>query len=282
MPAKGMSAAIFSIVLFAALLHAVWNAIVKMAPDKTLTAILVALSGAIVSAVVVPTLPQPAAAAWPFLAVSTVLQVGYYALVAGAYRAADMSLAYPLMRGLAPLIVALVTAFALGDHLTAPAWIGVFLVSGGVFATAFGARHSGNGRGIVLALVNAVVIAAYTISDGLGVRASGSPIAYTMWLTILTALPLLAWVIAFRPDFARYAQRYAALGFIGGVATLTSYGLALWAMTLAPVAVVAALRETSILFGTAIAVLVLKERVTPARLAAIGLIAAGAVALRLA
>jgi drug/metabolite transporter (DMT)-like permease len=127
-----------------------------------------------------------------------------------------------------------------------------------------------------------VVIAAYTISDGLGVRASGSPVAYTMWLTILTALPLIAWVATYRPDFAAYARRHAGLGLVGGAATLTSYGLALWAMTLAPVAVVAALRETSILFGTAIAALVLKERISPLRLAAIGLIAAGAIALRLA
>jgi len=281
-PARAMSAAIFTIILFAALLHAVWNAIVKVAPDKTLSAILVAISGATISALIVPMLPQPAPAAWPFLAISTVLQVGYYALVASAYRAADMSLAYPLMRGLAPLIVAAVTAFALGDHLTAPAWIGVVLVSVGVVATALGARGSGNGRGALFAIGNAVVIAAYTISDGLGVRASNAPVAYTMWLMILTALPLIAWVIVFRPDFPRYARRYAGLGFVGGLATLTSYGLALWAMTLAPVAVVAALRETSILFGTAIAALVLKERVTPARLAAIGLIAAGAVALRLA
>ncbi|HVZ15001.1 MAG TPA: EamA family transporter [Bauldia sp.] len=277
-----MSAAIFSLVLFAALLHAVWNAIVKVAPDKTLTAILVAISGATVSAFIVPMLPQPATAAWPFLAFSTVLQVGYYALVAGAYRGADMSLAYPLMRGLAPLIVALVTAFGLGDRLTPSAWVGIALVSAGVIGTALGARGSGNGRGAAFALGNAVVIAAYTISDGLGARASGAPVAYTMWLTILTALPLIAWVIAFRPDFAAYARRYAGLGFVGGVATLTSYGLALWAMTLAPVAVIAALRETSILFGTAIAALVLRERVTPGRLAAIALIAAGAVALRLA
>ena len=281
-PARAMSAAIFTIILFAALLHAVWNAIVKVAPDKTLSAILVAISGATISALIVPMLPQPAPAAWPFLAISTVLQVGYYALVASAYRAADMSLAYPLMRGLAPLIVAAVTAFALGDHLTAPAWIGVVLVSVGVVATALGARGSGNGRGALFAIGNAVVIAAYTISDGLGVRASNAPVAYTMWLMILTALPLIVWVIVFRRDFPRYARRYAGLGFVGGLATLTSYGLALWAMTLAPVAVVAALRETSILFGTAIAALVLKERVTPARLAAIGLIAAGAVALRLA
>ncbi len=277
-----MSATVFGIILFAALLHAVWNAIVKIADDKTLTAILVAASGAVISAVVLPFLPQPAMASWPFLAVSTVLQVAYYFLVAGAYRAADMSQAYPLMRGSAPLIVALVTAFVIGDHLTPAAWTGVILVSAGVTGTALAARGAGNGRGVAIALANAVVIAGYTISDGLGVRLSGAPAAYTMWLFVLTGVPLVGWALVARPDFPRYALRNAPLGLVGGVGTLASYGLALWGMTVAPVAVIAALRETSILFAAAIAALVLKEHITPVRLAAIAVIAAGAVALRLA
>jgi len=277
-----MSAAVFFIVLFAALCHAVWNAIVKAGDDPTVTAILVALAGAIISLVVLPFLAQPAEASWPFLAISTVLQVAYYLLVGSAYRAADMSRVYPLMRGTAPLIVAVVTAFALGDHLSAAAWIGVALVSGGVIASALASRGSGDMRGTVLAIVNALVIAAYTVSDGLGVRASASPVAYTMWLTVLTALPLVVYAAKTRPEFARHALANAPIAFVGGALTLTSYGLALWAMTVAPVAVVAALRETSILFGTAIAGIVLKERIPAARLAAIAVIAAGAIALRLA
>jgi len=277
-----MSAAVFFIVLFAALCHAVWNAIVKAGDDPTVTAILVALAGAIISLVVLPFLAQPAEASWPFLAISTVLQVAYYLLVGSAYRAADMSRVYPLMRGTAPLIVAVVTAFVFGDHLSAAAWIGVALVSGGVIATALASRGSGDMRGTVLAIVNALVIAAYTVSDGLGVRASASPVAYTMWLTVLTALPLVVYAAKTRPEFARHALANAPIAFVGGALTLTSYGLALWAMTVAPVAVVAALRETSILFGTAIAGIVLKERIPAARLAAIAVIAAGAIALRLA
>ena len=277
-----MSAAVFLLVLFAALCHAAWNAIVKAGDDTTLMAILVALAGAIISIVVLPFLAQPAAASWPFLAISTVLQVAYYLLVGSAYRASDMSRAYPLMRGTAPLIVAVVTAFALGDRLSPAAWIGVVLVSAGVVATAFAAQGHGNRRGTLLALVNAVVIAAYTISDGLGVRASLSPVAYTMWLTVLTAAPLTVYAAVTRPDFTRQAIASAPLAFVGGALTLTSYGLALWAMTGAPVAVVAALRETAILFGTAIAVLVLHERISAPRLAAIAVIAAGAIALRLA
>jgi drug/metabolite transporter (DMT)-like permease len=277
-----MSAAVFSIILFAAALHATWNAIVKVAPDKTLTAVLVSAWGALISLAILPFLQQPASAAWPFLALSTVLQVTYYRLLAGAYGAADMSQAYPLMRGTAPLIVALFTALVLGERLSPFGWGGVLLVSGGVIGGALAARGAGNGRGVSIALTNAVFIAGYTISDGIGVRLSGTPAAYTMWLFVLTAIPLVAWSAATRPDFPRYALANAWLGIAGGIGTLTSYGLALWGMTIAPVAVVAALRETSILFAMAIAGLFLKERVGLVRIASAAIIAAGAVALRLA
>jgi drug/metabolite transporter (DMT)-like permease len=277
-----MSAAVFSIILFAAVLHATWNAIVKIAPDKAMTATLVSACGALISLAALPFLQQPAAASWPFLALSTVLQVTYYRLLGGAYRAADMSQVYPLMRGTAPLIVALFTALFLGERLSPFAWAGVLLVSGGVVGGALAARGAGNGRGAAIALTNAVFIAGYTISDGIGVRASGSPAAYTMWLFVLTAIPLVTWSAVTRPEFPRYALRNAWLGLAGGAGTLASYGLALWGMTVAPVAVVAALRETSILFAMAIAGLILKERVGVAKLAGALAIAAGAIALRLA
>jgi drug/metabolite transporter (DMT)-like permease len=278
-----MSATVFLVILFAAALHALWNAIVKGGGDTYLTASLVWLSAAIVSALALPFLAQPAPASWPFLAVSVVLQTVYCFLIAATYRRADMSLAYPLMRGTAPLIVAVVGAGWLAEHLNAASWAGIALICLGVVGMALASRRVDNPRGIGLALANAVVIAAYTVTDGLGARASGSPAAYTMWLALLTAVPLTGWVLATRASaFGRYLRGNAALGFVGGVATLTAYGLALWAMTVAPVAVVAALRETSILFATAIAVLVLGEKPTPARLLAILLIAGGAIVLRLA
>ena len=278
-----MSAAVFSVILFAALLHATWNAIVKQSSDTFLTAVLFGLSAAVVSAVALPFLPQPAPASWPFLLISMVPQTAYYFLVAATYRAADMSQAYPLMRGTAPLIVAVASALWLRETLSLVAWTGIALLCLGVIGMALATGRGGDPKGVGLALTNAAVIAAYTLSDGVGVRLSGSPAAYTMWLCLLTALPLLAWVLTTRATaFARYLAGNLHLGIIGGIGTLTSYGLALWAMTLAPVAVVAALRETSILFATAIAALVLKERVAPARLAAICVIAAGAAVLRLA
>jgi drug/metabolite transporter (DMT)-like permease len=277
-----MPLSVFGIVLFAAALHASWNAIVKGAPDKLLTTILVAAAAAVISALALPFLAQPSRDSWPFLAASAVLQVGYYLLVARAYRGADMSQAYPLMRGTAPLIVALVSRFWLGEHLSPAATAGIALICAGVLSLALGSRGSG-AQGVRAALLNAFVIAGYTLIDGAGVRASGAPAAYTLWLNLLSGAPLLAWALAARwRAFLPYARANLGLGVVGGLGTLTSYGLALWAMTHAPVAVIAALRETSILFATAIAVFVLRENLTAGRIAASLLIAAGAVVLRLA
>ena len=276
-----MSATVFAIILFAALCHATWNAIVKSAADKTLTAILVAATAAVIAAVALPFLPQPAAASWPYIGFATLLQIVYYALVAAAYRGADMSQAYPLMRGTAPLLVAVTGAAWLGENLPLPAWIGIGLISAGVIGTAFGAH--GNRRGIAFALANAVVIAGYTIADGVGVRLSGAPSGYIMWGFLLTGVPLVLYaLLTRRVEFLRYVADNFRLGIVGGIGTLISYGLALWAMTVAPVAIVAALRETAILFAVGIAALVLKERVRPPALAAVAVIAAGAIVLRLA
>jgi drug/metabolite transporter (DMT)-like permease len=141
-----------------------------------------------------------------------------------------------------------------------------------------------NSKGIALALLNAVVIAGYTLIDGLGVRHSGAPAAYTLWIFLVTGVPLAAWRVRARgrPALAQYVRRNWHFGLIGGVGTVASYGLALWAMTIAPIAVVAALRETSILFGVIISGLLLKEHVGLVRFAAACTIVLGAAVLRLA
>lgn len=278
-----MPLSVFSLVLFAAALHASWNALVKGAADKLLTTILVAGGAAVVAGVALPFVPQPAAASWPFIAASTLVQIGYYVLVARAYSGADMSQAYPLMRGTAPLLTALVSRFWLGEHLSLAAWAGVALISSGVLSLALAARGGSSAAGVRAALLNAVVIAAYTLIDGAGVRRSGAPVAYTLWLFLLTGAPLLIWALAARrARFVAYARTRVHLALAGGLATLISYGLALWAMTRVAVPVVAALRETSILFAAAISALFLGETLGPRRIIAAGLIALGAVALRLA
>lgn len=277
-----MSLTIFGIVLAAAALHALWNAVVKGASDTLLTTILVAGFGGLIGAVMLPFLTPVAAPAWLYLCISGVLEIIYYALIAFAYRHADMSHAYPLMRGIPPLLVAVVSASLLGTTLGVLQWTGVALISAGILTLLLGLRgHHGDRKGLGFALLNALVIASYTLTDGLGVRVAGSPIAYTMWIFVLTGAPLVAWALLRRPQIVAYARRNWVYGLVGGIGTLGSYGLVLFAMTEAPIPLVAALRETSIVFGTLIAVFVLKEKVTALRIAAAVIIAAGVIALRL-
>jgi drug/metabolite transporter (DMT)-like permease len=278
-----MPLGVFAIVLFAALLHASWNAIVKGAGDKLLTTVLVTTSAALLAALSLPALRQPNAGSWPFILASALLQVAYFVLLARTYHIADMSQTYPLMRGTAPLLVGIVSVLVLGAHLTLTMWTGVGVICLGILGMAAADRQR-NRRGIALALLNAVVIAGYTVIDGLGVRHSGAPAAYTLWIFLVTGVPLAAWAVRTRGRAAlsEYARRNWHFGLIGGVGTVASYGLALWAMTIAPIAVVAALRETSILFGVIISGLLLKEHVGPARFAAACTIALGAALLRLA
>jgi drug/metabolite transporter (DMT)-like permease len=271
-------------VLLGALLHAGWNAAIKSGTDKFLDMVLVATGAGAIAAALLPFLDMPARASLPHLGISAVLQVVYFVLVAAAYRAADMSYAYPLMRGTAPLLVAVLSGVVLGEVLTPGAWAGVALICGSVLAlTLLNRRAGGNLLATAFALGNATVIAAYTLVDGAGARLSGQVASYTLWLSLLTAPPLLGWA-AWRhgPALLPYLRARWWVGLGGGAATLGSYGLALWAMTRAPVAATAALRETSILFGMVIAALILKERVGPARLAAGAAIALGAATLRLA
>jgi drug/metabolite transporter (DMT)-like permease len=278
-----MPVTVFLMVLIAAALHATWNAIVKGADDKLLTTILVTSAAGIIAGATLPFLTQPTAVCWPFIAASAFLQIGYFILVASAYRVADMSQAYPLMRGTAPLLVAVMSAAVFGERLSVTAWTGVCLICFGILSLTLSARREGTAHGAGLALLNAGVIAAYTLVDGLGVRRSGASIAYTMWIFLLTAPPLAAWaIVTKRATFGRNVAKPLRFGMIGGVGTVASYGLALWAMMGAPVAIVAALRETSILFATAIAAFVLKEPVSGRRITAVCVIAIGAAVLRLA
>jgi drug/metabolite transporter (DMT)-like permease len=282
------------IVLLAALANAGWNAIVKGGGDKLLTTVTITTAAAAMAALVLPFLTQPAVASWPFIASSVVLQILYYMLLVAAYRRGDLSHAYPIMRGTAPLLVAVVSAALIGEAVSLARWLGIALICGGVLGLALypsgqvtpgtEAAHSARHRSATaFALGNACVIATYTVIDGLGVRRSGAPVAYTLWIFLLAGIELLLWVsMRRRREFMAYLRAQWLQGLTGGAGTLVSYTLALWAMTVAPVALVAALRETSILFATLISALVLKERVTLPRLGCIGLIVAGACALRLA
>lgn len=277
-----MTLSVFLILLFAALLHASWNAIVKAGSNKLYSAISVSGSAALIALLLLPFSPQPAWASAPYLALSCVLQVVYTVLVAKTYQVSDMSQTYPLMRGTAPLLVAMISVLVLGEHLSTMAWIGIAVICLAILGMAFNGRSSPR-KGIVLALINACFIAGYTLVDGTGVRVSGTALGYTLWTFFMNGACLLIWaMMARRREVSRYLSAQWKKGIFGGLGTMGSYGLALWAMTQAPLAVVAALRETSILFGALIAFLLLKEKVSGMRIAAACGIALGAILLRLA
>lgn len=270
------------LVLFGAALHATWNAIVKAGTDKSLDAAMVALGAGAVGLFFLPFVPLPKPEAWPFIFVSAFLQFAYFQLVAGAYRAGDIGLVYPLMRGTA-LLVAMTSGVVLGEHLTTTAMIGVLVISAGVLTLAFESRHGGR-HAILLALANAIVIATYTFVDGAGARASGNAVSYTLWMALLPPVLLFAWAVYRRGTSTvwTHVRRNWARGLFGGAGSIASYGLALWAMTKAPVATVAALRETAILFALLISVFILKETASIWRYLAGAVIACGVLVLKLA
>jgi drug/metabolite transporter (DMT)-like permease len=272
---------VVGVVLFAAFIHAAWNALLKTGSDTALTTTLITTAAACYAAVMLPFLPAPAAASWPYLGGSLVLQVAYYTLLIRAYRAGDMSHTYPIMRGAAPLIVAALSAPLVGETVPAGRWLGIALVCGGVLGLALHRSPSSAYRAATAyALANAAAIASYTLVDGLGARKSQAPVAYTLWLFLSIGVARLAWSYLWRrQELLPYLRSRWLAGLAGGAGTVSAYALALWAMTVAPVALVAALRETSILFATVISALVLKERVTPLRIACTCLIAVGAATL---
>lgn len=271
-------------VLFGALLHAGWNALVKSGADKALDTALIQLAGSLLALPLLFVVGLPAPQAWPFLLSSVVIHVGYYAALVGAYRHGDLGLTYPLMRGTAPLLVALSASVAVGESLSPLAWGGVLAVSCGVLVLGISRHAMDSPRAVAFALANAVVIALYTLVDAVGVRASGNALQYVVALFAVHGWPFVLLVLARRGlrAAAPYARRRAALAFLGAAASLGSYGIALWAMTRAPVATVAALRETSVLFAAVLGTWLLKEAFTPRRALGTAVIVAGVMALRLA
>jgi phosphonate utilization associated putative membrane protein len=269
-------------VLFGALLHASWNALVKSSADKALDTALIHLLGALIALPLALVVGWPASVAWPFILASVVIHIGYYVALTGAYRHGDLGLTYPLMRGTAPLLVALSAAITVGEALSPLSWVGVLGVSCGVLALGLSRHALDSPRAVGFALANAVVIAAYTVVDALGARASGDPLQYVVALFVLEGWPFALMVFSQRGGAAawRYARRRWPLATLGALASLASYGIALWAMTRAPVATIAALRETSVLFAVVLGRCFLKETLSLRRMTGIAAIVAGVMALR--
>ena len=276
-------------VLFGALLHASWNALIKAGTDKALDTALVHFMGALVALPLMLWFGLPAPAAWPYIGASLVIHIGYYIALVGAYRHGELGLTYPIMRGFAPLLVTLGSSAVIGESPSAAAWAGTLGITVGV--TLVGLAHPGEAlhhrKALAFAFANAVIIAAYTFVDGLGVRASGDALRYVFTLFVLdgVAYPLIVWVRRGREGrvaIKAYARRRWGVAAMGGSASIGSYAIALWAMTRAPVASVAALRETSVLFAAVLATLLLGERFGWLRAAGTAVVVGGVMALRFA
>ncbi len=271
-------------VLGAALLHASWNALIKAGREPQLDTALVALSGTAVALPLALAVPPPDPASWPYIGATVTVHIGYYVALSAAYRKGDLSHAYPIMRGVAPLIVALASALWIGETLSPKTWAAVLCICGGVLSLAFAGRRGGKETRATSqwALGCAVIIAIYTLIDAAGVRVSGGADRYVIWLFVFLGLPFGLYVLATRRGaLLRHARTHWWRGVVGAVFSGLSYGIALWAMTRAPVAIVAALRETSVIFAALIGAWLLKEGQLGARLAGAAAVLAGLVALKL-
>jgi drug/metabolite transporter (DMT)-like permease len=281
-----VSSFVFAAVLFAAACHAGWNAAIKRGLDPLATTILISIGAAVVSALLFPFVGLPAAPAWPWCIASVAIHLFYFAALIESYRAGDMGQIYPIARGAAPLMTATVTTLFVGEHLGLAGWCGiVLLVAGVILLSLRGGRDLArlDRRAVGFALFTAVTVCGYSVVDGVGARLAGSANAYSVALFVGIGPVMAIYALARRGTAVWPAiGRNWGTGLVGGALQLGSYGIAIWAMTVAPIAIVAALRETSVLFGAAIAVVFLKEPLRASRIVAALLIVAGLTLIRLA
>ncbi|MET4644272.1 DMT family transporter [Streptomyces sp. NPDC006539] len=267
-------------VLAAAITHASWNAIAHAIKDQLLSFTLISGGGALLGAVTACFVPLPAAEAWPYLVVSAVLHVAYMALLMRSFTLGDFGQMYPIARGTAPLVVTVLAAVFVGERPDGWATAGVAVACAGLVGVALWGIRGSQARphwpAITAALATGLAIAGYTTVDGVGVRASGTSLGYIAWLMILEGLAVPAYALCRRRgQLAAQLKPFAARGLLGAALSVVAYGLVLWAQTKAPLAPIAALRESSIIVGAAIGSVFFKERFGAPRIAAAGLMVIG-------
>ncbi|MCK0151551.1 DMT family transporter [Marivita sp. S6314] len=274
-----MSPAVLGIVLLAALLHALWNALVKASGDRTVTLGLIALGHCLPAILLLPFVPIPNGVAFWYIAASTVIHWAYYYFLNISYRFGDLSLVYPIARGAAPVMVALGAMIWADETLGWIAWSGILAISAGIMVLA--TVRNADKRGIGAALLTSAIIAAYSIVDGIGIRASGTPVGYVVWL-FAAEICVAVFVMASRVErYRAMALKTQMLGLTGGVISGLAYGLALFAKTLAPIGIVSAVRETSVIFAALIGVIYMGEGPAHRRLLAAAIVATGVMILAL-
>jgi drug/metabolite transporter (DMT)-like permease len=278
-----LSAGVIAIVLCAALMHALWNALIKGAGDRTVMLGLIALGHVIPGFALALNLPAPDPASWVFIALSTVIHWGYYYLLNLAYRGGDLSVVYPIARGAAPLLVALGAWTAIGEALPSLAWVGIGAISAGIFLLVRPSRLGHAHRGSILAaLGTALTVAAYSVADGIGVRASQEALAYVAWL-FTAEIFVAAFILGTRRKRLRaMSGRTVIIGLAGGVISGAAYAMALYAKTIAPIGMVSAMRETSVIFATLFGVIWFGEGPKLQRLIAAAIVCFGVILIGLA
>ena len=272
------SESLYGLVLLAAAAHAIWNALVKRAADALLMMAAIRLVGLVFGLAVVPFLPWPNESTWVLLALACTATFAYYGLLIHCYQIGDLSLVYPIARGSAPLVLALIAFLIIDEHLTATQIAGIVLISVGILALVIG---KGNDRRAVgYALATGISIATYSFLGGLGVRSSASVFGFQAWIEILTGIGMLAFAMIRRPGKVQaFVQTSGGIGLIAGALSVAGYLAFLTAAKVLPLAPIAALRECGLIFGAIIGAVVFKERFGTRRIVAAGLIAAGAAAI---
>jgi drug/metabolite transporter (DMT)-like permease len=280
-PSSTLSLAVTVAVIAAAVTHAAWNAIAHGIKDQTLAFALIGVGGIAVGIPLVILAAMPRADCWPYLLGSVAIHVFYNLLLMQCYRLGEFSQVYPLARGTSPLVVTILAAIFIHEHLALPQIAGVLVVSAGLATLVLAGRRPGRAA-FAAAVGTGLTIAAYTTVDGVGVRLSGSPVGYIGWLMILECLcvPMFA-VLRRRDVLLKQPKRILLAGLAAGALSVLAYGLVLWAQTRGALAPIAALRETSVIFGAIIGTLIFREPFGRTRIIATVLVATGIVLLNL-
>ena len=273
-----MSSALTSLVLLAALLHAAWNARLKSGADRFKAMVIMSMASGVIVSPVLWLLPAPASASWSAIAISAVIHVAYNLFLVAAYAYGDLGQVYPIARGVSPLLVTSGALVLAGERPDGIMITGIGLVSLGIISLARGWATEGAWRGLAVALMTGVLIAAYTITDGVGSRLSGAPLSYAGWLFVVDTLPMPLIYWAMRRSGAPLLDMSPAAGkaAIGGVVSVVAYAIVIYAASRAPMGGVSALRETSVVFAVLIGRFFLRERLSLARLVACGTVGVGA------
>jgi drug/metabolite transporter (DMT)-like permease len=282
---SGLEPHLIAIVLFAALMHASWNALVKVSGDRFFTMATLMGTGTVILIPAVFYVDWPSAEAWPFLLASSLLHIGYFGVLIFSYRHGDLSAVYPVARGSSPILIAVGAYFFAAQTLSVGAAVGLAVASGGMCLFAFEkglpTRHLM--KPLIMALMVGGFIAAYTVVDGLGLRHSPSAFSYIAWLSFLDGIPLMAWAIIFQGEaFKAYVRTDGRKAMVGGVFSLGAYALVLYVLSIGSMAHVSALRETSVLFAVVLGAITLKESFGPIRWIAAIAIVAGVITMHIA